>query len=41
MALDLPSDETIIMRVLLDIRADVEKILWLLGEDDDEEAEDA
>jgi hypothetical protein len=41
MAFDLPSDETIIMRTLLDIRADLEKILWLLGEGDDEETEDA
>jgi hypothetical protein len=41
MAVDLPSDETLIMEVLLDIRRDVEQILWLLGEEDDEEAEDA
>jgi hypothetical protein len=41
MAFDLPSDEAIIMRTLLDIKADLEKILWLLAEDDDEETEDA
>jgi hypothetical protein len=41
MAIDLPSDETLIMEMLLDIRRDVERILWLLGEEDDEEAEDA
>ncbi len=29
------------MEVLLDIRRDVEQILWLLGQEDDEEAEDA
>jgi hypothetical protein len=41
MAVDLPSDETVIVEVLLDIRRDVEQILWLLREEDDEEAEDA
>ena len=29
------------MRLLLNIGADVKQVLWLLGEDNDEETEDA